>query len=104
MKNEFKSSNPQATLCNTDISIIIPVLNEEGNLLELYDRLTKVLKTFKKLYEIIFIDDGSKDGSFDILKKLHKDVDTVEIETQIITLAVQRAWQKLGCRLVSCHA
>lgn len=72
MKNEFKSSNPQATLCNTDISIIIPVLNEEGNLLELYDRLTKVLKTFKKLYEIIFIDDGSKDGSFDILKKLHK--------------------------------
>jgi len=51
-------------------SIVIPVFNEEDNILELYQRLTKVLSSISKGYEIIFIDDGSTDKSFEIIKEL----------------------------------
>ncbi len=53
-----------------NLSIIIPVLNEEENLQTLYDRLTSSLARIKKSYELIFIDDGSTDRSFEILRCL----------------------------------
>lgn len=52
-----------------DISIIFPVLNEEKNLTELYSRLTDVLSKIGRNYEIIAVDDGSTDASFEILKQ-----------------------------------
>ena len=55
------------------ISIVIPVWNEEKeNIRELYLRLTKVLISLERTYEIIFVDDGSKDGTFEVLKSLHR--------------------------------
>lgn len=53
-----------------DLSIIIPFLNEEENLEELHSRLNEVLPGLGKSYEIIFIDDGSTDGGFEIIKQL----------------------------------
>ena len=53
-----------------NLSIIIPVLNEEENLQILYDQLTSSLARIKKSYELIFIDDGSTDRSFEILRCL----------------------------------
>ena len=53
-----------------NLSIIIPVLNEEENLQTLYDRLTSSLARIKKSYELIFVDDGSTDRSFEILRCL----------------------------------
>jgi len=61
--------NPKAVM---EFSVIIPVFNEEGNLEPLYTRLTKVMRKLKKPYEIVFVDDGSSDTSFQILKSLHK--------------------------------
>ncbi|OGQ07781.1 MAG: glycosyl transferase [Deltaproteobacteria bacterium RIFCSPLOWO2_12_FULL_40_28] len=55
---------------NLDLSVIIPFLNEEENLPELYEKLEKVLPQLGKSYEIIFIDDGSTDGGFEILKNI----------------------------------
>jgi undecaprenyl-phosphate 4-deoxy-4-formamido-L-arabinose transferase len=52
-------------------SVVIPVFNEEENLKPLYERLTTVLRTLRKSYEIIFVDDGSSDHSFQIVKGLH---------------------------------
>lgn len=49
------------------LSIVIPVLDEEGSIIILYEKLKSVLKQLKQTYEIIFIDDGSKDRSLDIL-------------------------------------
>ena len=57
---------------NTEISVVIPVFNEEKNLLKLYQELKKTLKDIKKKYEIIFVDDGSNDKSFHILKNIDK--------------------------------
>jgi len=53
------------------ISIVVPVLNEEDSLSILYERLCEVLNTITSTYELIFVDDGSSDTSFDVLTKLH---------------------------------
>lgn len=48
------------------ISIIIPVFNEEASLSELYQRLCPIIEKLPHDFEIIFVDDGSKDKTFDI--------------------------------------
>lgn len=53
------------------ISLVIPVFNEEGNLTKLHEEITEVLEPYGKRYEIIFVDDGSTDASFALLKGLH---------------------------------
>jgi len=53
-----------------DISIIIPLLNEEASLNELHQWISKVMKSNGYSYELIFIDDGSKDLSWSIITKL----------------------------------
>lgn len=53
-----------------DLSIVIPVYNEEANIIPLYDELKSALSILKKSYEIIFVDDGSKDATFERLEKL----------------------------------
>lgn len=54
------------------ISIVIPVFNEDKNLELLYEKLASALKSIKKKYEIVFVDDGSEDKSFEIIRKLHE--------------------------------
>jgi glycosyltransferase involved in cell wall biosynthesis len=49
------------------LSILIPVFNEEENIFPLYDRLIKTLQKAGRPYEILFIDDGSSDGSLELL-------------------------------------
>ena len=53
-----------------DISIVIPLLNEEESLQELYDWIATVMHSNGYIYEIIFIDDGSLDNSWGIINKL----------------------------------
>ena len=52
------------------ISVVIPVFNEEGNLPRLFEELKKVVADLPCPAEMIFIDDGSKDGSLEIIKAL----------------------------------
>ena len=53
-----------------NISVVIPLLNEEESLLELHDWIAKVMQSNRLLYEIIFIDDGSTDTSWKIISTL----------------------------------
>jgi glycosyltransferase involved in cell wall biosynthesis len=53
-----------------NLSLIIPVYNEEQNLPLLYDSIDQALSPLNNAWEIIFVDDGSRDGSFDVLKSL----------------------------------
>ena len=57
---------------NLDLSIVIPVCNEQGSLKELYDRLSAVLKPLNLAYEIIMVDDGSTDGSLAAISELRQ--------------------------------
>jgi len=52
------------------LSLIIPVYNEEKNLLLLYNGIHEVLDSFKYNWKIIFVDDSSTDGSLAVLKEL----------------------------------
>lgn len=61
------------------LSVIIPLLNEEDSLQELHQRLTEVAAQLGKTYELIFIDDGSKDQSPKILQALHEQDSHVKI-------------------------
>jgi glycosyltransferase involved in cell wall biosynthesis len=62
-----------------DISVIIPVYNEEDNVKPLYQSLTKVLFSLGKSYEIVFIDDGSQDNTLDNLKSIELSDDHVSV-------------------------
>ena len=53
-----------------DISVVIPLLNEEESLQELYDWIAKVMQSNCYLYEVIFIDDGSTDDSWQVIQQL----------------------------------
>jgi glycosyltransferase involved in cell wall biosynthesis len=53
-----------------DISIVIPLLNEEESIQELYDWIVKVMQANRYSFEIIFIDDGSTDNSWRIIEEL----------------------------------
>jgi len=53
-----------------DISVVIPLLNEEESLNELHDWIVKVMQSNHFSYEILFIDDGSTDNSWKIIEEL----------------------------------
>ena len=53
-----------------NLSLIIPVYNEEENLLLLYDAIDRALRPLPSAWEVIFVDDGSRDASFPVLSSL----------------------------------
>ena len=53
-----------------NISVVIPLLNEQDSLKELHDWIAKVMQSNRFSYEIIFIDDGSTDTSWNIINEL----------------------------------
>lgn len=56
-----------------EISVAIPLHNEEGNLLSLYRELKEVLDGLGRPYEIVFVNDGSTDGTGEILREIQKE-------------------------------
>ncbi len=54
-----------------ELSIVVPLLNEKENLAPLMEAISAALDNRPLSYEIIFIDDGSTDGSFETLRELH---------------------------------
>ena len=63
------------------ISLVIPVYNEEANLSHLIERLRSVMQNTGKNYEIIFVDDGSRDNTLSILKSflIYPEVRVIEL-------------------------
>ncbi|MFQ5441401.1 MAG: glycosyltransferase family 2 protein [Thermodesulfobacteriota bacterium] len=54
------------------VSIVIPVYEEEESVTPLYESVKKVMDSTGRTYEILFVDDGSRDSTFEILEGLHK--------------------------------
>ena len=65
-------------MSNTDISIVIPAYNEEGSIRTLYEKITKVISSMGRLYEVIFVDDGSDDDTFSIINGICQNDDRVK--------------------------
>ena len=55
-----------------DISVVIPLLNEEESLPELTQWIEKVMNENQFSYEVIFVDDGSSDGSWKLIEELQE--------------------------------
>ncbi len=53
-----------------DVSIVVPVLDEEGSLEELHHQITQVMEEMGRTFEVIYVDDGSRDRSLEILKRI----------------------------------
>ncbi len=62
-----------------EISVVIPSYNEEGNVERLYMELATVLTRMKKSHEILFVDDGSSDGTVEKLEKIAKHDKSVKL-------------------------
>lgn len=73
----IKTGKPKKGKIN--LSIVIPVYNESDSVEYLYSNLNGALSKLKLKYEVILIDDGSTDGTYDELKKIHKKNDLYKI-------------------------
>lgn len=62
-----------------DLSIVIPVYNEEKNILLLYDRVCESLSNTNKTWELLFVNDGSWDESLNIIKALSNNDERVKL-------------------------
>ena len=55
-----------------EISIVVPLFNEAESLPELHAWIVRVLNAHQLTYEVVFVDDGSKDGSWEVIESLQK--------------------------------
>lgn len=62
-----------------EISVVIPFYNEQENIPELYNRLKSVMDNLGNSYELVFIDDGSRDRTYELLTKLYEKDEKVRV-------------------------
>src|SRR5918992_1798384 len=67
-----------------EVSIFLPVYNEEPNLMPLHAKLEEALKTLDRTAEIVYVDDGSTDGSLRILREI------AELDPRVRVVALRR--------------
>src|SRR5688572_1431362 len=73
----LKSDTP--TWLQPTISIVIPLFNEADNILPLYQHLRAAMEDGGRTWEVIFVDDGSTDNTFQVLQNLHRQDDRVRV-------------------------
>src|SRR6476661_6224584 len=61
------------------LSIVVPVYNEEGNVVPLYEELTRVAAGIGRSYELLFVNDGSSDATLARLAELRRHDDRLRI-------------------------
>jgi glycosyltransferase involved in cell wall biosynthesis len=61
------------------ISVVVPLLNEEATLAELYREIAASLEPRGEAFEVVFVDDGSTDRSLEVLHHLHEEADNVVV-------------------------
>ncbi len=64
---------------NAVLSVVIPVYNEAENLVPLYEDVTDALLGLQGSFEILFVDDGSRDRSPEILRELAAKEDSIKV-------------------------
>lgn len=71
-----------------DISVVVPLFNEAESLPELYAWIKKVMDENSFTFEVVFVDDGSKDGSWEVIEKLSSE------HHEIVGIKFQRNYGK----------
>jgi len=73
------SYNRYRSYMKPDLSVVVPLFNEEPNLLDLHRELSDVLTAWGRPYEIILVDDGSTDDTFSVLADIQSRDSTVRV-------------------------
>lgn len=74
ISKQVRVDNPKGLILNLNkqtVSVVIPLLNEEESLKELSQKLAAILDGINCSYEVIFVDDGSTDRSFEKIREIH---------------------------------
>lgn len=74
-----------------EYSIVVPIYNEEDNVPELYRRLTKAMTELREPYELIFVNDGSRDQSLELLESIYNSDSCVHVINLARNFGHQRA-------------
>ena len=82
LSREFESASLETR--TPEVSIFLPVYNEEPNLMPLHAKLDEALKTLDRSAEIVYVDDGSTDGSLKILREI------AEVDPRVRVVALRR--------------
>ena len=64
-----------------DVSVIVPIFNERDSLEQLHAELVRALRTTRRSYEIVYVNDGSTDGSREVLRGIHERDANVRVMT-----------------------
>lgn len=72
IQNPIRSSSSDQGRNQPDISVIIPVYNEEAVLPQLFERIYPALDQLQRSYEVLFVDDGSRDRSLSLLRQTYQ--------------------------------
>lgn len=81
-----------------EISVFLPVLNEEPNLLPLHEKLDVALGKLGRSVEIIYVDDGSTDGSLNVLRKIAR------LDSRVRVVALRRNYGQTAAMAAGIHA
>src|SRR3954470_9335569 len=65
-------------------SIVVPFHNEQENVTELYDRLKAVMEANGESFELVFVDDGSRDGTFHLLQQI------AAVDSRVVVVKLRR--------------
>jgi dolichol-phosphate mannosyltransferase len=84
-QEQATNDRPVTPITDTpEVSVFLPVYNEEPNLLPLYAKLNDALKALGRSAEIVYVDDGSTDGSLGILREI------AELDPRVRVIALRR--------------
>ena len=70
-----------------DISVVVPLFNEEESLPELYAWIERVMQANGFSFEVIFVNDGSTDRSWEVIEKLKSQSEHEEVSSSVATTA-----------------
>ena len=83
-QEQLREERASAPTDSPDISVFLPVFNEEPNLLPLHAKLDEALKALGRSAEIVYVDDGSSDGSLKILREI------AQLDPRVRVVALRR--------------
>jgi len=78
-KNKMKADTAMIGSFRPEISVVVPMLNEEANITELYERIMNIFNARKETWELVCVNDGSSDGTLAALLALHQTDPRVKI-------------------------
>src|SRR4051794_3978360 len=95
---EAPSTVPAQSGAPPDISVFLPVFNEEPNLRPLHEKLSQSLAQLGRTAEIIYVDDGSSDGSLNILREI------AAHDSRVRVVALRRNYGQTPAMAAGIHA